>query len=291
MYIGSENQISTNQEDAYMPKAMIGYQLYSAREEMTADFRGTLEKVKALGYDCVEFAGLFGKEPKEIRAMLNEIGLKAISAHVPFDAICADMDGTIAAYKEIGCDYITVPFLGDQDRPGAAGFAGVISALRQFGEKCNNAGITLLYHNHDFEFVSVSGMYGLDFLYEAVPADFLQTELDTCWVRYAGEDPAAYIRKYAGRCPIVHLKDYVGVKGGAQPYALINADGTDDGKNENVAFQFMPVGHGCQDVKAIIEAGLESGAHTFIVEQDQWYDRHPLDAAKMSIETVKNILK
>lgn len=274
-----------------MENARIGYQLYSAREEMARDFRGTLEKVKALGYDCVEFAGLFGKEPKEIRQILDEVGLTAISAHVPYDVIRADMDQAIQDYQQIGCRYITVPFLGDQDRPGAPGFAQVIALIRQFGEKCKKAGITLLYHNHDFEFVQVSGLYGLDFLYEAVPSDYLETEIDTCWVRYAGEDPADYIRKYASRCPIVHLKDYVGVKGGAQPYALINADGSDDGKNENVAFQFMPVGHGCQDVAAIIRAGLESGAHTFIVEQDQWYDRHPLEAARMSLETVKGILK
>jgi len=274
-----------------MEKILIGYQLYSAREEMANDFRGTLEKVKALGYDAVEFAGLFGRAPGEIRKMLDEVGLTAISAHVPYDVIRADMDQAIRDYQQIGCRYITVPFLGDQDRPGAPGFAKVIALIRQFGEKCKKAGITLLYHNHDFEFVQVSGMYGLDFLYDAVPAEYLETEIDTCWVRYAGEDPAAYIRRYASRCPIVHLKDYVGVKGGAQPYALINADGSDDGKNENVAFQFMPVGYGCQDVAAIIRAGLESGAHTFIVEQDQWYDRHPLEAARMSLETVKGLLK
>lgn len=274
-----------------MEKILIGYQLYSAREELAKDFRGTLEKVKALGYDAVEFAGLFGYEPKEIRKMLDEIGLKGLSAHVPYDTIREDMEKVIADYKEIGCDYIAVPFLGDQDRPGAAGFAKVIAVIREFGQKCKEAGMGLLYHNHDFEFVQVSGMYGLDFLYGAVPADYLETEIDTCWVRYAGEDPAAYIRKYAGRAPIVHLKDYVGVKGDYQPYALINADGTDDGKNEAVAFEFRPVGHGCQDVKSIIEAGLESGAHSFVVEQDQWYDRHPLDAAKMSIETVKALIK
>ncbi|MBE5787256.1 MAG: sugar phosphate isomerase/epimerase [Clostridiales bacterium] len=273
-----------------MEKVLIGYQLYSAREEMAKDFRGTLEKVKALGYDAVEFAGLFGRDPKAIRGMLDEIGLKGLSAHVPYDTICADMDGVIADYKTIGCDYITVPFLGEQDRPGAAGFARVISTIRHFGEKCKAAGLSLLYHNHDFEFVQLSGMHGLDFLYDAVPAPYLETEIDTCWARYAGENPADYIRKYAGRCPVIHLKDYVGVKGGAQPYALIRADGTDDGKNENVAFQFMPVGHGCQDVKSILEAGMESGAKAFIVEQDQWYDRHPLEAARMSIETVKKYI-
>ena len=274
-----------------MDKVLIGYQLYSARDEMTKDFRGTLEKVKALGYDAVEFAGLLGHEPKEIRAMLDEVGLVGISAHVPIDAIKADMQKVIDDYKTIGCQYIAIPFLGEEDRPGGAGFGKMIRTIWEFGKMCKEAGMQLLYHNHDFEFVKVCGVYGLDFLYNAVKEDYLQTEIDTCWVKYAGEDPAAYIRKYEGFTPVIHLKDYVGVKGEAQPYALINEDGTDDGKNAAVAFEFKPVGHGCQDVASIIAAGLENDAKAFIVEQDQWYDRDPLEDAKKSIETVKGILK
>ena len=63
-------------------------------------------------------------------------------------------------------------------------------------------------------------------------------EIDTCWVKYAGEDPSAYVRKYAGRCPVIHLKDYVGKRGDRQPYALIQADGEATGAEENVAFCF-----------------------------------------------------
>ncbi|MBR6766605.1 MAG: sugar phosphate isomerase/epimerase, partial [Clostridia bacterium] len=117
----------------------------------------------------------------------------------------------------------------------------------------------------------------------------LKTQIDTCWVKYSGLDPAEYVRKYTGRAPIVHLKDYVGTKGEAQPYALIKEDGSDDGANSTKAtFEFRPVGHGCQDVASILKAGLEAGAEIFIVEQDQWYDRHPLEAAKMSIDAINS---
>ena len=128
--------------------------------------------------------------------------------------------------------------------------------------------------------------YALDVLYDTVPAELLQTEIDTCWVKYAGLDPAEYVRKYAGRCPVVHLKDYVGRRAG-QPYALINADGSDDGAAKSEGdFEFRPVGHGCQNVKSIVDAGLESGAKWFIVEQDQSVGRAPLEAAKMSRDTL-----
>lgn len=274
-----------------MKKALIGYQLYSAREECAKDLLGVMKQLKALGYDAVEFAGFYGHTAEEIKGMLAEAGLVAISDHVPYAAIVADMFGVIRDHLTIGCKYIAIPYLGDEDRPGQPGFAAVLRTINKFGKLCKAAGIQLLYHNHDFEFVKLSGMYALDFMYEATEPDVLQTEIDTCWVNYSGENPADYIRKYAGRAPIVHMKDFVGSRGGAQPYALIKADGTDDGKNAaETTFEFRPVGHGCQDVASIIDAGLEAGAGCFVVEQDQWYNRTPLEAAAMSIETLKKYL-
>lgn len=273
-----------------MKKALIGYQVYSAREEAAKDLLSVLKQLKELGYDGVEFAGFYGHTAEEIKGMLDETGLKAFSDHVPYATIQQDMFGVIRDHLAIGCKYIAIPFLGEEDRPGNPGFATVIRTINKFGALCKAAGIQLLYHNHDFEFKMMSGMYGLDFLYEAVESDILQTELDMCWVNYSGVNPVEYVRKYAGRMPVVHLKDFVGSRGGAQPYALINADGSDDGKNaETTAFEFRPVGHGCQNFPPIIEAAQEGGAEVFIVEQDQWYERTPLEAAKMSIDYLKSI--
>ena len=190
----------------------LGYQIYSAREEAEKDLAGVCEKLKAFGYDGVEFAGFYGYTAEQINEILGKTGLAAVSSHVPYASIVEDMQGTIAFHKAIGCKYIAVPYLDEETRPGAPGFAAAIRNIYKFGALCRAEGIQLLYHNHDFEFVKLSGQYGLDFLYDAVPADLLATELDTCWVNVAGEDPCAYIRKYAGRCPVVHLKDFVGSK-------------------------------------------------------------------------------
>ena len=277
-----------------MKKALIGYQVYSAREEAAKDLKGVLKKLAELGYDGVEFAGFYGHTADEVKAMLEETGLKAISGHQALPETIDDMFAQIAFYKKIGCEFLAVPYLDEAHRPGSAGFGKTICDIIRFGSLCREAGIQLLYHNHDFEFVNISGEYGLDFLYDAVPEDILKTELDVCWVKYAGEDPAAFVRKYSGRAPIVHLKDYVGKKGEKSPYALISKDGSgkDDGAAANpadIAFEFRPVGYGCQDIPSVIEAGLDAGAGWFIVEQDQWYDRHPLEAAKMSIDYLRSI--
>ena len=271
-----------------MEKRPVAYQIYSAREEAEKDLDAVLGSLKAMGYDGVEFAGFYGHTAQEVKEMLDKHGLKAISSHVAMNLIEADMFGVISYHKAIGCEYIAVPYLDDKTRPGAPGFAKALKTIYKFAGLLKEAGMTLLYHNHDFEFVTMSGQYGLDFLYDAVPADLLKTELDVCWVKYAGEDPAAYIRKYAGRCPVVHLKDFVGRKqDGSTPYALIGID--ENEKKDTQAFEFRPFGYGSQNAEEVVAAGIESGAKWFVIEQDLSIGRTPLEAAEMSIGTLKKI--
>lgn len=268
----------------------IGYQLYSAREEAARDLEGTLKALKEIGYDGIEFAGFYGHEAAEVKEILDRVGLEAVSHHVPFADMRADFDKVLQDNKTIGVSYIAVPYLQQEDRPGEPGFAAAVRDIAALARKAKENGLQMLYHNHDFEFAKVSGMYGLDFLYEAVPAEVLMTELDTCWVRYAGEDPAAYIRKYAGRCDIVHLKDYVGRKEeGKTPYALIGLN-EDEKKAGEVPFEFRPVGYGCQDVPALVSAARESGAKWLVVEQDMSVGCGSLEAARMSFDTVKPLI-
>ena len=150
----------------------------------------------------------------------------------------------------------------------------------------------MLYHNHDFEFERFEGKFLLDWLYESLPSDLLQTEIDTCWVRYAGYNPVDYIGKYAGRSPVVHLKDFVCTKLAAGPtYALIDESGNEIKKTdrEESGFMFKPVGHGIQDIPAILKASEDAGAQYVVVEQDASPERPALEAAKMSREYLKTL--
>ncbi len=243
----------------------VAVQLYSVRTDMANDVRATLEAVKAMGYDGVEFAGLFDHSAEEMKKMCEEIGLVPISAHVPFVDMVND-PSIIDDYAAIGCKYIAVPYLGEGMRPGDEKFISeVIPAIKAIGKKAKEVGMTLLYHNHDFEFVKIDGEYGLDFLYRSVSAELLETELDTCWVNVGGEDPSDYIRKYAGRCPIVHLKDFFGEKS-ENMYELIGIKS--DKKSAPSSFEFRPVGSGVQNFPEILKASEESGASWVVVEQD-----------------------
>ena len=237
-------------------KFPIALQLYSVREDMEKDFAGTIRKVKALGYDGVEFAGLFGHTAQEIKALCAEVGVTPVSAHVPFVDMMSDPD-LLKVYAEIGCKFVVIPYLTEEYRPGQPKFGEVIEGAKMLGKKAKELGMQLCYHNHDFEFVKIDGEYALDVLYREVPADLLETEIDTCWVNVGGEDPAAYVRKYAGRARIVHLKDFAGQKS-EHMYALIGID--DDKKAEPVnTFEFRPVGYGVQNFPEILAARKGGG--------------------------------
>ena len=255
----------------------IAYQLFSARDEAAKDLGKVLRGLKALGYDGVEFAGFYGKSAQEVKKLLDETGLAAVSSHVPFLEIEEDMFSVIAYHLAIGCRWIAVPYLLDAERPGQPGFARVIQVIHRFARLCREAGIQLLYHNHDFEFVELSGSFALDFLYAAVPDCLLKTEIDTCWVKYSGLDPADYVKKYAGRCPIVHMKDYTCDEPTAPCQPL------------PASFRFRPVGMGSQNVPAIVRAAVSSGAKWLVVEQDQ-PRVSPMEDAKVSLAAIRAAL-
>ena len=246
----------------------VAIQVYSVRGDASADLLGTLTKIKEMGYDGVELAGDYGLSAGEIKRVLDELALVPFSAHVPMAEMYEKPDETFSFYREIGVKYIVVPYIAEEYRPDTPAFPKTIRMIREIGENAKKYGMLLLYHNHDFEFVRIDGGYGLDVLYDSVPADLLATELDTCWVKVAGEDPVAYVNKYAGRAPVVHLKDFYRREGASRDgmYELI---GIDKKVNETAAFEFRAVGHGMQTFPPIVEAAEKAGAEWVVVEQDR----------------------
>jgi sugar phosphate isomerase/epimerase len=126
--------------------------------------------------------------------------------------------------------------------------------------------MTLLYHNHDFEFfVLPDGRFALEAIYACASDDLLQTEIDVCWAKTAGNDPAALVRKYPGRAPLVHLKDFSGIPEQSR-YDNFGLKFTRPADAE--PFSLQPVGRGCQDIPSILAAAEEAGTEWLIVEQD-----------------------
>jgi sugar phosphate isomerase/epimerase len=207
-----------------MSKFPVAIQLYSVRDFMEKDVEATIKKVAEIGYDGVEFAGTFGYSAADLKAICEKYGVTPISAHVPIKELENDLENTVAYYKELGCEYIAIPWIGEEYRNSEEALANTYKTVEKIGAYATESGMTLLYHNHDFEFKKVGDDYILDLLYSNVPATKLKTQLDTCWVKVGGENPAEYVRKYSGRAPVVHLKDFAGQKGNGPLYKLIGIE-------------------------------------------------------------------
>ena len=265
----------------------VAVQVYSVRDSASKDLRATLVAIKEMGYDGVEFAGLYGNSPAQIKAMCEEIGLVPVSAHVPYVDPVADAEGVLKQYAEIGCKFVAVPYLMPEHRPDSDQFPTVVENIGKIGKVAKALGIQLLYHNHDFEFMKLDGKYALEVLYDTVPADLLQTELDTCWVNVGGEEPAAYVRKFTDRAPVVHLKDFYGEKS-EDMYELIGIEKKAPARPGN--FEFRPVGSGLQDFPAILAAAEDAHAQWVVVEQDSpSMGLTPMECTKKSREYLKTL--
>lgn len=271
-------------------KYPIGIQLYSVRSDLANDFEGTLKAISEMGYDGVEFAGLYGKTPEQVKELCAKYNLVPISAHIPLAEMQSDPDKTFAAYNAIGCKYAAVPYLGTEDRPLQKNYDETVKSIDFLGKKAKEYGIQLMYHNHDFEFVKLeNGEYGFDDMYSRIPKEYLTAEIDVCWVNVAGEDPCDYLKKYSDRIPVVHLKDFV--MKGKNAGNLYNLIGMEEGeKSDEEAFSFRPVGYGAQDIPGIIESLEGSVCQWLIVEQDEpSMGRSRLECAKMSIDYLKSL--
>ena len=241
---------TTKYEVMDVKKFPIALQLYSIRDSVHRDFEDALAQVSALGYDGVEFAGLFGKSAEEVKALCKKYNLVPVSAHVGFEELMGDPEGVLQTYSEIGCRYVAIPYLSPEYRPGSDRFLEVIEGARMLGKVAKEKGMTLLYHNHAFEFKKIEDKYALDMLYDSVSADLLKTELDLCWVKVGGEAPESYLSKYANRAPVVHFKDFSKQAEDGMPC-------------------YCPLGMGVQDVNALLAASVDAGVQWIVVEQDE----------------------
>ena len=273
-----------------MSKLSVGIQVYGLRdllENTPENFETVMKQVKNIGYDGVELAGLYGLEPEYVKGVLDNIGLIPISAHVPLVEMMANAEKVVRDYSIVGVKYVVVPYLPEEYRHNTPGYSTVIEQMKRIGQIMKNNGLKLLYHNHDFEFVTLEdGRFGLDDIYAQIPADILMCEPDTCWIKVAGQDPVEYIKKYGTRCEIVHLKDFIKEGNPKNLYKLIGIETTESDEDTGI-FEFRPVGFGQQIWEPILNASLEAGSKWVVVEQDEHYDINCMEAARRSREYLK----
>jgi sugar phosphate isomerase/epimerase len=244
----------------------IGLQLYSIKDETEKDFKGTLRKVAQMGYDGVEFAGYGGLGSKELKELLDELGLKACGSHIGIQALTDNIDEIIEYNLVIGNKYIICPW---SEFSSKTNILDIAAKLKIVGEKCKAKGLICGYHNHDHEFKKFDGELGLDILLKSVDAGLLVAEIDTYWVEFAGIDPASYIKKHAGRCELIHIKD-------------MQTIGNTKESTE--------VGNGTMNFVPIIKEAEKQGAAWLIVEQE-YFTIPSLESVKICYDNLKKLVE
>ncbi len=260
----------------------IGVQLYTVRDDMARDPKGTLQKIAAMGFGEVENFGyngkFFGMEAAEYKRVLDKNGLAAPSGHYLYGnygnkqnpgTVLFGWEKAVEDAKTIGQSFMVVAFLMPEERTSIADYKKVAADLNRAGAICKQAGIQLCYHNHDFEFKELEGQVPFDILASETNPDLVKFELDLYWVSKAGKDPVSLFREYKGRVALWHVKDM------------------DNTPNKN----FTEVGSGTIDYPTIFKHAKTSGMKHFFVEQDVCPGA-PLESIRKSIKHVQtNLLK
>jgi sugar phosphate isomerase/epimerase len=248
----------------------IALQLYTLREPARTDLPGTLKRVRDIGWEFVQWSGMPSLPADEIRAALEDADLEAVAGHEAVEPFENDFDNTLRHWTTVGVTDLAVGSMMDGCRDSVEAWMTGAERLDRLGARLRDAGIRYSYHNHAFEFEPIpgSGLLKFDILFDVTSPDNLKVELDTAWVQYGGQDPAAYLRKYAGRCPVIHVKD-------------IDPDAPDG------EYRFTELGRGTLDWPAIFDAAREAGVQWYIYEQDTC-PGDPLESARISYEFLKD---
>jgi sugar phosphate isomerase/epimerase len=271
---------STFAEEIFCKKKIkTGLQLYTLRDDLQKDLEGTLGKLAKLGYTKLELAGydsgkIYGKTPSEFNKILINEGLSMVSGHIltgrdnptkkytmlnEFERVVDDM-------KAINQKYIVCAWLFPEERTCLDDYKKLALLLSKCGEKCEKYGIQMAYHNHDFEFEKINTVLPYDILLRETDSDLVKFEMDMYWMAKAKQSPFKYFDQYPKRFPLWHIKDM----------------------NKEDSTKFAEVGYGNIDFKSIFEAKEKAGLKQFFVEQDNCYDRAPLESIKMSFEYLKD---
>ena len=242
--------------------ARPGVQLYTVRDELKRDFRGTLQRVVALGYREVEFAGYFDQSPQTVRALLEEFGLAAPSAHVDNRLFGPDGERLIEAARSVGHRYLVFPWVDQAQWRDLDGWKRRAQDFNRAGELCRRAGLQFCYHNHHFEFASLQGQRPYDLLLADCDAQLVRMELDLCWAAAARQDPLQLLKAHPGRFPLVHLKQLKALP------PLIGGDVLSL-KMDDAFAQMTEVGPGAVDFAGLLADPASRGIRHFFVEHDQ----------------------
>lgn len=243
-------------------KIPLGVQLYSVREQCAKDLPGTLAAVAKIGYKGVEFAGYHGRSAKELRQMLDDLGLVACGTHTPYESVlAAKLAETIEFNRTIGNKFLIVPSMTGKTKSEWLDKAKLFNEL---ADKVKAEGMFVGYHAHAHDFQKLEGESAWDIFFGNTKSEVVM-QLDTSNCHEGGAEPLAVLKKYPGRAKTIHIK-----ANGGGPEAVIGEDKVD-----------------WKGVFAFCEG--QGGTQWYVLEHESSKD--PIDAVRRSFAALKQMKK
>jgi sugar phosphate isomerase/epimerase len=247
----------------------VGLQLWSLREYLPKDLKGTLAKVRAMGFREVEGAGLWGASVTDLRAALDAAGLRCRSAHLPFERLRDAAPAALAEAKALGATWVVCPWIPHKGEFTRETTLASAEAFNRFGAAARDAGLRFAYHCHGYEFVKAPEGTLFDVLAGATDPARVAFQVDVFHTFHGGGDPAAVITRYKDRVPSLHLKDLK--KGVTVKAGTAIAPPEED----------VPVGSGQVDMAAVLRAARDAGTSLYYLEDES---RDPLTGIPQSVK-------
>lgn len=247
-----------------------GIQLYSLRDDMEKDARGTLKQVAAMGYKEIEsYPGskgfLWGMKPARFKSYVSELGLTPVSTHTGIEKSMPELMEQAAG---AGFKNFVVSWIGKEKREGLDGYRKVADEFNQIGEQSRKNGLQFGYHNHDYPFIELEGQLPYDILLTRTDPKLVTYELDLFWVVEPGKDPVTFFNKYPGRFSMAHVKDR-------------------DPRNTKLS---TIIGQGNLDLSKMMTAGQKAGVKHFFVEVEEYGALTPTESVRQSIAGMKKLV-
>lgn len=242
-----------------------GVQLYCVRHELEQDMEGTLARLARAGFVGVEFADYFGRSAEQLRALLDQNGLRCCGTHIMLDDMLGDrLQETIEFNRTLGNRYLIVRWLSEERRKDRVSFLETARLLNQIAEKLEPHGMQVGYHNHDYIFETFDGKMLWNILADETESRVV-LQLDTGNAS-SRADVIELLRRNRGRTHTIHIKPY----STSDPDAFVGDDELD----------WETIVRLCQSL---------AGTEWYIIEYE--VEGHPpLEALEANLERFKKIV-
>lgn len=266
------------------PGELVGVQLYSIRDDMKVDPLGSLKKLAAMGYKNVEHANyidrkFYGYGATEFKKILDDLGLKMPSGHTVmrkdhWDEAKKDFTDawkwTVEDAAVLGQQIVISPWFDESLRKNYDDMKRYMDVFNKSGELCKKSGMRFGYHNHSFEFSEeLNGMKVFDIILQNTDPKLVVQQLDIGNMYNAGAKALDVMKKYPGRFESMHVKDEIKASEGHEPY------------------ESTILGTGLIPVKEIIDLGRKSGTKHFIIEQESYQQKTPMQSVDEDLKIIK----